>query len=863
MATLDAELDELGDAGVERLERVGLENLLVEVQRDEGALDVVAGVAKAHLREVVGAEGEEVGVLADLVGGDGGARNLDHAAHGDVELDAGLLGDAGDDALDLLADDLELLDGSDEGNHNLGLGVKAALLEVGGSGRDGANLHLGELGVDDAQAAAAQAEHGVGLLEGVQAGEKVTTGLELDVALAAVLGVGELDGVVARVVQELVQGRVKQADDDGLAVHGLEHTEEVVGLDLQQLAEGLLLSAGAVGQDEGLDDLLAVAQEHVLGAVETDALGAEVAGQLGVLGVVSVGADAEDAAAGGVATDLVGPLEDGLEVAGELGAHQGHGAQDDVAGGAVDGDDVALVEHDVGAGDGDLLGLGVDLQGLGAADAGGAHATGDDGGVAGLATVAGQDALGGDHALEVVRRGLPAHEDAGLVLVGAVDGLLGGEDDLAHGGARGGVHALGEDLEVGLGVELRVQELVELLGGHAHDGLLAGDGALGLELHGDGERGHGGALAHAGLEHPELALLDGELDVHHVVVVLLELDEDLVELLSGLLEARDRLEVGDGLGVADTGHDVLALGVDQEVAVELLGAVGGVAGEGDAGRGGLALVTKDHDLDVDGGAEVVGDLVLLAVDDGALVHPAAEDGLDGKTQLQLGVLREGGAAIDGDLGVSLGVDVDGEDLLEGLREVLQVLGGELGVELDALLGLLIVDGVLEEVTVNAHDDVGEHLDEAAVGVPGKALVAGLLDEAVDGDVVEAEVEDGVHHAGHGERGAGADGDQQRVLGVAQLLAHALLEVLAGGVDLVQDAVSPDVASVCVGNAGLAGDGESRRNGKANLGHLGKVGALAADDPLCLVDGLAGRLGGVDAVNAGAKAVHVLFSHFVP
>ena len=138
---------------------------------------------------------------------------------------------------------------------------------------------------------------------------------------------------------------------------------------------------------------------------------------------------------------------------------------------------------------------------------------------------------------------------------------------------------------------------------------------------------------------------------------------------------------------------------------------------------------------------------------GALVHPAAEDGLDGKAQLQLGVLREGGAAIDGDLGVSLGVDVDGEDLLEGLGEVLQVLGGELGVELDALLGLLLVDGVLEEVTVDAHDDVGEHLDEAAVGVPGKALVAGLLDEAVDGDVVEAEVEDGIHHAGHGERGA--------------------------------------------------------------------------------------------------------------
>ena len=72
----------------------------------------------------------------------------------------------------------------------------------------------------------------------------------------------------------------------------------------------------------------------------------------------------------------------------------------------------------------------------------------------------GEDALGRDHTLEVVGRGLPADQDAGLVLVGAVDGLIGREDDLTHSGARGGVHALGQDLEVGLRVELRVQELV-------------------------------------------------------------------------------------------------------------------------------------------------------------------------------------------------------------------------------------------------------------------------------------------------------------------------------------------------------------------------------------------------------------------
>ena len=81
--------------------------------------------------------------------------------------------------------------------------------------------------------------------------------------------------------------------------------------------------------------------------------------------------------------------------------------------------------------------------------------------------------------------------------------------------------------------------------------------------------GRAGALAHPGLEHPELALLDGELGVAHVRVVRLEPGEDLEQLGVDLGELL--LELRDGLGVADAGHHVLALRVDQEVAVGALG----------------------------------------------------------------------------------------------------------------------------------------------------------------------------------------------------------------------------------------------------------------------------------------------------
>src|SRR3546814_16028004 len=57
----------------------------------------------------------------------------------------------------------------------------------------------------------------------------------------------------------------------------------------------------------------------------------------------------------------------------------------------------------------------------------------------------------------------------------------------------------------------------------------------------------------------------------------------------------------------DAGDDVLALGVDQTLAVIDALAGRGVAGEGDAGGGGLAHVAEHHRLDVDSRAPVAGD----------------------------------------------------------------------------------------------------------------------------------------------------------------------------------------------------------------------------------------------------------------
>ena len=66
---------------------------------------------------------------------------------------------------------------------------------------------------------------------------------------------------------------------------------------------------------------------------------------------------------------------------------------------------------------------------------------------------------------------------------------------------------------------------------------------------------------------------------------------------------------------------------------------------------------------------------------------------------------------------------------------------------------MVLEDVLEDAVVDAENDVGIHLDEAAIAVVGEAGIAGARGEPFDGAVVEAEVEDRVHHARH--RGAGA------------------------------------------------------------------------------------------------------------
>ncbi len=108
------------------------------------------------------------------------------------------------------------------------------------------------------------------------------------------------------------------------------------------------------------------------------------------------------------------------------------------------------------------------------------------------------------------------------------------------------------------------------------------------------------------------------------------------------------LELRHRFGRAHAGHNVFALGVDQEFAVENFFAGRRIAREGHAGAGLVAGIAVDHRLHVDGGAPFGGNVVFAAINNRAVVHPGTEHGADRAPQLLPRILRKflAGAFLD-------------------------------------------------------------------------------------------------------------------------------------------------------------------------------------------------------------------------
>ena len=287
-----------------------------------------------------------------------------------------------------------------------------------------------------------------------------------------------------------------------------------------------------------------------------------------------------------------------------------------------------------------------------------------------------------------------------------------------------------------------------------------------------------------------------------------------------------------GPGGADPRHHVLALGVDQVVAIKRILPGARVPGEAHPGGGIVAHVAEDHGADVHRGAvgQIGGNVELAAIIHRPFTHPGFKYALDGDHQLGPGILgkRPPGFVLD--------------ELLKTLYYFCQGFGGQLRINSGVVLFLDFIKNLIEIGVRQSQADFAEKLQETAVGVIDEALILGQLDHAFGRFIIEPQIENGVHHSRHGQGGTGADRYQQGLGRVPEAFAGLGFQGRHVIMDFVHETFRELRPLSEIIQVGVGGDAEPRRHWQTNLGHGAQSGSLASQQlfigPVAFLEGIA-------------------------
>ena len=229
---------------------------------------------------------------------------------------------------------------------------------------------------------------------------------------------------------------------------------------------------------------------------------------------------------------LVRPLHENGKVTGELGLDGRHLIEHDLTGTAVEGDDVALLDHRPVYGE--LFTLVVDLDVAGAGNTAPPHTSRHHCRMGCHAPSCRKNPLRGVHAVNILRRGLLSYQDDLEPQFCRLLRIVGGEDNLTVRGARRCGETLRKDISLGLGIKHGMEQLIKLSRIDPFHRLFFIYQPLLHHVNGNLHRGGGCSLAASRLEHPELALLYGKLNILHILVVELKFFVDINQFIVSL-----------------------------------------------------------------------------------------------------------------------------------------------------------------------------------------------------------------------------------------------------------------------------------------------------------------------------------------
>jgi glyoxylase-like metal-dependent hydrolase (beta-lactamase superfamily II) len=135
----------------------------------------------------------------------------------------------------------------------------------------------------------------------------------------------------------------------------------------------------------------------------------------------------------------------------------------------------------------------------------------------------------------------------------------------------------------------------------------------------------------------------------------------------------------------------------------------------------------------------------------------------------------------------------------------------------------------------AFGDVREHQHETAIRIVGETLIARGFGQGKDGVIIQAEVQDGVHHARHRLTSAGTNGDQKRhaIFG-AEGLAIDFFDFVKMFNDVFPDKIRNLLAGIVVESASFGRDGETIVDTGLGIGDIHSVVKAITDQPITVV-----------------------------
>ena len=175
-----------------------------------------------------------------------------------------------------------------------------------------------------------------------------------------------------------------------------------------------------------------------------------------------------------------------------------------------------------------------------------------------------------------------------------------------------------------------------------------------------------------------------------------------------------------------------------------------------------------------------------------------------------------------------------DDCLVTLNELLEVFRSELVVEFNTRFLADFFEDAFERAVIifvhslNPHDDIAIHLDKAAVAIVCECGIARLFSECLYSLIVETKVKDCVHHARHRLTSAGTNRKQKRVFVCTKFFADLFFDLSDGSFHFSCKCLGILTTVVVEVGADISRDGETRRDGEADTGHLCEIGTFAAE-----------------------------------